>query len=301
MSKYIAGINEENFDAFLTALRSGDYKQGHHKLESRDGSFCCLGVVSNLASEAGAVERKELDYGGIFYDTSSGALSLRVADWIGLPKSHRVHGETSCDVPFFKQGFDNNDDDKRVHTAIGWNDSLGKSFAEIADAFEAEFRLPYVEGVNTEALDKFLSALESGQYKQGTHRLHERSTNAMCCLGVATAVLGPECGVRLVDREENRSSRTYIDACGTRFTLLMPPSVTEFLGIPRTFVNGNAAGDTILVDKMDTDTWEGDEEEYDPYLRDGRELISVVQLNDKGVPFATIAKRIRETLTVKEV
>lgn len=59
-------------EAWLNALRSGEYEQGEgalHKIEE-DGpdTFCCLGVLCELAFKAGAVERFETDtYAGANY------------------------------------------------------------------------------------------------------------------------------------------------------------------------------------------------------------------------------------------
>lgn len=37
---------------------------------------------------------------------------------------------------------------------------------------------------------KWIKALRSGKYKQGHYRLHSKSTNSYCCLGVACVVSG---------------------------------------------------------------------------------------------------------------
>jgi hypothetical protein len=138
-SKYVDGINEENMDKFLAALRSGDYQQARNQLESREGGFCCLGVACNLAHKAGVVDREDTQWGAIYYNGTSGALPEEVGDWLGLPETHRIHGTDSFDVPFFKSGFEDRGTEAREYTAIGLNDGLEKSFVEIADAFEKEF------------------------------------------------------------------------------------------------------------------------------------------------------------------
>lgn len=139
MSKYIDGINETNMDAFLADLRSGDFVQGKNALERKNGSFCCLGVACQRAAKEGVVKRSTM-WGSVYYAETSGALPKAVADWLGLPETHRVDGVTSFDIPFFKQGFLPGPASKnRVHTAIGWNDGEDKTFSEIADALEKEF------------------------------------------------------------------------------------------------------------------------------------------------------------------
>lgn len=162
--------------------------------------------------------------------------------------------------------------------------------------------MTYVDGVNAEALDKFLGALESGKYKQGQQRLHTAVYNSMCCLGVATAELGPKCGVELLSLDTWNApvdiSRNYIvSGTGRQYYLLMPPEVTQYLGIPEKFLAvGNAAGDTILVPREEED----EEHDFDFYTRDEEDMVAVSSLNDNGYSFTEIARRIRQALTKKE-
>lgn len=162
--------------------------------------------------------------------------------------------------------------------------------------------MTYLDGINTEALDKFLEALESGKYQQGEGRLHTAPNDSMCCLGVATAELGPECGVKLMNMDANTMlteiSRHYVVlATGRQYYLLMPPQVTQYLGIPAEFLElGNEAGDTILVPREDGD----DDHDFDFYTRGELDLVAVSSLNDQGYSFTEIARRIREALTKKE-
>lgn len=162
--------------------------------------------------------------------------------------------------------------------------------------------MTYLDGVNAEALDKFLGALESGGYRQGEGRLHTVSDGSMCCLGVATDVLGPECGVELLDMDiltrRTEISRNYIvSATGKQYYLLMPPEVTAYLGIPEKFLDpDNPAGDTILVPREEED----DEHDFDFYIREGVDMVPVSSLNDQGYSFTEIARRIREALTKEE-
>lgn len=162
--------------------------------------------------------------------------------------------------------------------------------------------MTYLDGVNAEALDKFLEALESGKYSQGENRLHTAASGAMCCLGVATAELGPECGVKLMNMDANTMlteiSRHYVvSATGRQYYLLMPPEVTAYLGIPADFQEpGNQAGDTILVPREEED----DEYDFDFYPRGEVDMVAVSSLNDQGYSFTEIARRIREALTKEE-
>lgn len=139
MSKYVEGINEERFDAFLSDLRSGEYNQGSGRLESK-GAFCCLGIACIRPAAEGVVERYRDEWGSVYYGETSVDLPAGVADYLGIPLTHRVDPSGgSTNVAFFKQGYDSETRSGMVQTAIGWNDELEKSFVEIADAFEQEF------------------------------------------------------------------------------------------------------------------------------------------------------------------
>jgi hypothetical protein len=138
-SKYVEGINEERFDAFLSDLRSGEYQQGPDRLES-NGKFCCLGIACIRPAAEGVVTRETNEWGAVYYGETSVDLPASVADYLGIPLTHRVdRAGTSSNIAFYKQGYYSDNPDGMVQTAVGWNDSLGKSFAEIADAFELEF------------------------------------------------------------------------------------------------------------------------------------------------------------------
>lgn len=152
----------------------------------------------------------------------------------------------------------------------------------------------WIDGINVDKMERFVGALESDKYKQGTMRLHAKADDAMCCLGVATAEIGPSCGVEISDTYHNVSWH-YKDGKGQDYYLLMPPAVTEALGIPADFIDSGIAGDVILVEYEDPD-----EEPDHHYFRDGKHYIAVSTLNDAGTSFKEIARRIRETLSVKE-
>lgn len=139
MSKYVDGINEERFDNFLSDLRSGEYRQGTSTLEKPDGAFCCLGVACVRPAAEGVVERRVSDYGSVYYGETSVDMPVQVANYLGIPYANRQQEySTGTDILFFKSGYEDVDG-KRNATAIGFNDSQEKTFAEIADAFELEF------------------------------------------------------------------------------------------------------------------------------------------------------------------
>lgn len=139
MGKYVEDINEERFDAFLKDLRSGEYRQGTSTLETRDGKFCCLGVACIRPAADGVVERSISKYGTVYYGPTSVDMPVAVADYLGIPRVNRdTASDTGTDIVFFKSGY-KNEEGSRSNTAVGFNDSQEKTFAEIADAFELEF------------------------------------------------------------------------------------------------------------------------------------------------------------------
>jgi len=151
MSKYVEGINEERFDAFLADLRSGKLLQGTGSLHTIDRNeeapiekFCCLGVACIRPAAEGIVKKNDDPGFGFSYVKYDGQnttdLPTVVADYLGIPQKNRVdaHGGSS-DVAFFKMGYDIETHAGRMFTAVGLNDRLGKTFNQIADAFEQEF------------------------------------------------------------------------------------------------------------------------------------------------------------------
>ncbi len=114
------------------ALRSGAFGQCASKLADGHGSYCCLGVLSELAARQGVIEE------GLFcgsdeatfvrYDNESGTLPRKVADWAFEPFVH--YSVDSWDNPMVRT-------DERMTTLAELNDT-GKSFNEIADIIEEQ-------------------------------------------------------------------------------------------------------------------------------------------------------------------
>lgn len=80
-------MNAEIKQAWLAALRSGEYEQAYGKLRSGD-SFCCLGVLCDLHAVA---TDNTWDEDGRYFN-EPGALPPEVAEWAGLP-------DTNPDMP----------------------------------------------------------------------------------------------------------------------------------------------------------------------------------------------------------
>lgn len=119
-------MNPEIKKQWLEALRSGTYVQGRDRLRTVDNKFCCLGVLSDLAVEAGVGQWEGLyfhddsdDEDG-YKDRSMANLTAGVIAWAGVPGEDPVIDSPSS----------------RYSTAAGQNDR-GASFEEIADMIEA--------------------------------------------------------------------------------------------------------------------------------------------------------------------
>lgn len=141
--------------SFVAGLRSGRFQQGTGSLHIWDedvpGNWkhCCLGVACLIAAEDGMEQLFQNDSktgewlylndysdadGELIFDNDT-ILPMKVAKWYGwddpdpdIPiKVHDRHGNpVEYEFP-----------------AAEVNDSMGKNFAEIADAFDAKYVLPF--------------------------------------------------------------------------------------------------------------------------------------------------------------
>ena len=122
-------------EAWLQALRSGEYRQGQHALYWGE-KYCCLGVLCDLHSKQTGTSWEEAP-GCRFehtYMSASGLLPPEVVEWAGLDEGSRVlvkvgyrtHFDIALPIPQFGKS------EARVSEL---NDD-GKSFKEIADLVE---------------------------------------------------------------------------------------------------------------------------------------------------------------------
>lgn len=146
MSKYVDGVNEENMDSLLAALRSGEYEQATGVLcNAETGGYCCLGVASEVAWKASeglvgkTVRVINPEYTQVSYDDQRLLAPESVMNWLGIPAENRdADGiENGFNIRFYKSDF-NGFSDGYV-SATEMNDDMGLSFVDIANAFEAEF------------------------------------------------------------------------------------------------------------------------------------------------------------------
>ena len=124
-------MNPKVKDAWLKALRSGDYEQGEDWLRCND-VFCCLGVLTDLYIKEHSLhwDREPINRG---YDTFSldevaTVLPNEVIEWAGV---------TDCNPAVFtkKADFPSSFGEPAIHTLAELNDSH-IPFSKIADCIE---------------------------------------------------------------------------------------------------------------------------------------------------------------------
>lgn len=114
----------------------------------------------------------------------------------------------------------------------------------------------------TESQEKWLTALESGQYMQGNSVLHNTAGNSFCCLGVACDLFIPETKKKL--------AREY--AYGKEQNVALAPQE--------------------IVDELNLWDEQGPFVKHDVF--NGEQVHSLVCMNDKGISFKEIAAYIRK-------
>lgn len=124
-------MNPEVKARWVAALRSGEYKQGKNALQ-RDGKFCCLGVLCEIAVQEGVISADRR--GGLsvlFYDGNSAALGPAVRHWSGIADEAGSFGSEIITV-----SLDNGRDMVRSTNLMSLNDLAGYTFEQIADVIE---------------------------------------------------------------------------------------------------------------------------------------------------------------------
>jgi len=118
-------VNEDVKRQWVAALRSGKYEQGRQRLE-KDGRFCCLGVLCDLAVKAGVVERVHGEY-------EHGV--------VGFARPSDPEGPNASTPPWAVVKWAGMDSDLMaltIRALINLNDIKGLSFEEIADRIEEQ-------------------------------------------------------------------------------------------------------------------------------------------------------------------
>lgn len=112
-------MKEKIKQLWLTALRSGKYKQGKSQLKDAQGNFCCLGVLCDLHRKATKKKGWRVFKRTNFYGCEYTGLPNKVLDWSGITE------RSPYSFTAEKSLADLNDN--------------GKTFLEIADIIEKEF------------------------------------------------------------------------------------------------------------------------------------------------------------------
>ena len=110
-------------EKWLEALRSGEYKQVDGFLRTRSDGYCCLGVLSQIASDEGVVDQPKEVNGAYRWTNENGAsnnmyLLPEVMEWAGLD-SHSGSITT-----------------EDYHLSLSQKNDEGTPFSEIADLIE---------------------------------------------------------------------------------------------------------------------------------------------------------------------
>lgn len=155
-----------------------------------------------------------------------------------------------------------------------------------------------MNGINGEAMDKFMADLRSGEYSQAVGVLQNKSGD-MCCLGVATRTNVETCGLRV--NEDTWADRyVFSTPAGQDTTALMPIVVMNYLGIPEAYRQvGAYDGSILVVTDMENESEVELSRSYGQDSR-GRQLIDVISLNDSlSKSFSDIADRFEATFKIE--
>jgi len=91
-------MNPDVKTKWVEALRSGEYRQTKHKLHTKRGGFCCLGVLCEVAIKEGLDVKKNAGSDRYFYDHEEFTLPSRVQAWAGLDVDHEAGWHRLADM-----------------------------------------------------------------------------------------------------------------------------------------------------------------------------------------------------------
>lgn len=130
-------IGAEIVAEWIEKLRSGEFKQGQHRLRTgdpnntKDNKYCCLGVLCELAVSAEVIPPPTYDSDQFqfqYTDDCTAYLPVDVMEWVGISSRHGTY-----------------------HLEFGTRDDLtnkndqGASFSQIADIIESNPKGMFVE------------------------------------------------------------------------------------------------------------------------------------------------------------
>lgn len=141
-----AKLKPEVKEAWLKALRSGDYAQGKHRLLTTHGAaFCCLGVLCDLGVKAGIIERSDREPIPGYQDVTFGGEThyppAEVTNWATEGNVPLVAGEADLMAAWFVPMPEGLEDSMYVSqggriSLAALNDEYGYTFAQLADLIE---------------------------------------------------------------------------------------------------------------------------------------------------------------------
>lgn len=115
-------MRQEVAKLWVDALRSGKYKQGKHVLRTRENSFCCLGVLCEVAINNGCSIKVYNNNFYYLYNGVNGILPDKVMKWAEMNSSTGKYRPN-----------------QNENNLTDLNDS-GKSFEEIANVIERFYK-----------------------------------------------------------------------------------------------------------------------------------------------------------------
>lgn len=134
---------------WIDALRSGEYKQGSGDLhvikltgpEDVEERFCCLGILSLMCKNAGAVTSNETERSGhqVAYGSTSeiAYLPQEVIDWAGLEyEGRREYTKSKSEEPKGVLTIGTREGRYRDGVSLSVMNDTGHSFEEIAQVIE---------------------------------------------------------------------------------------------------------------------------------------------------------------------
>lgn len=128
-------MREEVKTAWTARLRSGQDRQVAGRLSDGVGGYCCLGVLCDMAEEAGVVDKTVGKHpfngvGAVYYGDTDTVLPPAVMDWAGLSQDNPVTSEYQ---PLNADG-----SVAPFRYSLAELNDAGKTFSQIADVIDRD-------------------------------------------------------------------------------------------------------------------------------------------------------------------
>lgn len=134
-----SSLRPEHKAKWLTALRSGDYKQGQLVLRNNQNEYCCLGVLCDVLKDEIGGYWELIDRSYAFKVTSDEA-TYDTAGLLPVVAGLTGMGSLGQFSPSTKRAMNASPSRATDHNSLSsLNDSSGMTFAEIADVIEKYF------------------------------------------------------------------------------------------------------------------------------------------------------------------